>query len=262
MPELPDLEVLKDAINARYRGNLITGVDLRRPEFLKTRYFPPEVFKNSVLSSVSRRGKILIFTAQNGFKLVFHPMLRGWILDRAEDYVLKFSFSNGSDIFILEMENAGLMQLFIVKKPENLRILKSLGPEPLDDGFNTEYLKSIVRNSKDRIKKLITTQKVVAGIGNAYADEILWKAGINPFRKANTLKDQEIERLTDSTKEVLKEAIKVLKNISENGIPPFEYRDHMKIHRRDGKPCPRCGTPIEVKFEGERGTWWCPVCQP
>ncbi len=261
MPELPDLEVLKDSLNSRFGGKKITEVNLKRPEFLKTRFFPVEVFRNTTLVEVSRRGKVLIFSAQNGFKLVFHPMLRGWVLKQADDYILKFEFEDGSGLFFLEMEEVGLLQLYIVKKPENLRILKNLGPEPLTDDFGSQYFYEKAKSSRDSVKKLLTTQKIVAGIGNAYADEILWEARINPFKKSNTLSLNEVETLVKSTKLVLNEAIVTLKEVAAGDFPPFEYREHLKIHRRDGLPCPRCGTPIAVKFEGDRGTYWCPACQ-
>ncbi len=260
MPELPDLEVLKVFLNQKFAGEKIVGVELKGESFLKTKFFPPEVFKNSTLERINRRGKLLIFEADNGFKLVFHPMLRGWVKED-EGEIFTFKFESGKVLGIYEVEPVKLLQLYIVKKPENLRVLKSLGPEPIDSSFTADYLKNAAEGFKGTVKKLITTQKIVAGIGNAYADEILWHARINPFRKVSQLKAEDFENLVSSTKKVLKEAIEAISRASRGNIPPFEFREHMKIHRKEGQPCPRCGTPIEVKFEKERGTWWCPTCQ-
>ncbi len=261
MPELPDLEVLKDFIDSNFSGKNILEARLNNSKFLKTKYFPPKIFNKSKLSKVSRRGKILIFEASNGFKLVFHPMTRGWI-KIGEGEIFTLEFDDGTKIGIYEVEPVNLLQLFIVRKPENLSILKLIGPEPFEDKFNVDYLLLNSENFKGNIKKLLTTQKIVAGIGNAYVDEILWDAKINPFKKPGELGKSSFEAIVKSTKKVLSEAIKTLKEVSGKDLPPFEYREHLKVHRREGQPCPRCGTLIQAKFEGDRGTFWCPTCQP
>lgn len=261
MPELPDLEVLKDLINSRFSGKNILKARLNSEGFLKTKYFPPKIFNKSQLVKVTRRGKILIFEASNGFKLVFHPMTRGWI-KQEEGEIFTFEFDDGTRIGIYEVEPVNLLQLFIVRKLENLKILKSIGPEPFEDEFNADYLLSSSERFKGNIKKLLTTQKIVAGIGNAYADEILWNVKVNPFKKPDELEKSDFEAIVKSTREVLSKAIETLRGVSGKELPPFEYREHLKVHRREGQPCPRCGTEIQAKFEGDRGTFWCPVCQP
>ncbi len=261
MPELPDLEVLKDFINSNFSGKKIIEARLNNDLFLKTNYFSPEIFNKSRLIRVSRKGKILIFEASNDFKLVFHPMTKGWI--KLEDgEIFTFKFEDNSKIGIYEVEHVNLLQLFIVKKPENLRILKSMGPEPFDKKFNVDYLYSNSTKFKESIKKLLTKQKVVAGIGNAYADEILWYAKIYPFKKARELEKSDFDEIIKATKEVLSNAIEILRNIAYGNLPPFEYREHLKIHKKEGEPCPRCGAKIQARYEGDRGTFWCPVCQP
>ncbi len=261
MPELPDLEVLKDFLNSKFAGKNIVETRLNEEKFLKTKYFPPKIFNKSILTKITRRGKILIFEASNGFKLVMHPMTKGWIkLDEGD--IFTFEFEQGEKIGIYEVNPANLLQLFIVRKPENLNILKSIGPEPFGEKFNADYLSSKFEKFKGNIKKFITSQKVVAGIGNAYADEILWDARINPFKMPGELEKSNFETIVKSAKSVLNNAINVLKEISGDELPPFEYREHLKVHRKEGKPCPRCGTAIQARFEGDRGTFWCPVCQP
>ncbi len=263
MPELPDLEVLKEKLEERFLEKKVEEVEVINSKALRTKYFQPRVLKRGILKEIERKGKSLLFHFHSGFKLVFQPLLRGWISLDPEpnvDQLMKLKFE-GTELHFIEFEKRGLAGLFIVRKPEGLSFLKNLGVDPLSPDFKLEKFKELLRERKDNLKKFLLDQKAVCGIGNAYADEILWEARLSPFRKCGKLDESEMQKLFSSITKVLQEAIKVIREKAGDGLPPFEFREHLKVHRREGSPCPRCGAKIKAVWEGDRGTFYCPECQ-
>lgn len=264
MPELPDLEVLRRRLREGLLESKVLDIEVLSDRALKTRYFKPAVLKKGILREVSRKGKNLILEFHSGFKLLFQPLLKGWVSFEVPGEaapLLRLSFEGGRELYFIEYKNKGMAGLYIVRKLEGLSFMKKLGVDPLSEEFTIDYLAGAVGERKDRLKAFLVDQKIIAGVGNAYADEILWEARLSPFRICADLDESEVEELFRAVRSVLDSAISVLEEVSGEGLPPFEYREHLKVHRREGQPCPRCGAIIKAVYEGERGTFFCPECQ-
>ena len=141
-----------------------------------------------------------------------------------------------------------------------------MGPEPLDhETFHPDYFSTFRRSTRRTIKDVLMDQHVVAGLGNIYVDEALWRAEIHPLRVAGTLDDNEIARLTRAVKAALKAGVAhqgaSLRDYSTPDVGRGRMQDRFRVYGREGQPCPRCGTPIDKIRTAGRGTWYCPTCQ-
>jgi len=224
--------------------------------------------KGQRILDIKRRGKYIIFALSGGDNLIFHLKMTGQLLVRSNTaeigrYVrMVFHLDDSRQLRFADMRKLG--RVYLVDDAE--AIVGTLGPEPLADDFKLEDFAQILRGRSGRIKPLLLNQRFIAGVGNIYANEILFAAGIHPLRKADTLAPAEVEALYHAIRQVLRQAI------AERGTT-FDgaYRDargrrgrhqeSLKIFRREGKPCPRCGTPIARIVLGGRGTYFCPRCQ-
>ena len=265
MPELPDLEVVKKVLREKIRQSRITRVDIKSPITVKkpiARQLPAEI-EGITITDIDRRGKMLIFYLDNGKKIVLHMMLYGRLqycpvtLPLTKDNLIIFNF-NG---YQLRLNDARRMaKLYCVDDLTQVMELKKLGPEPLAKNFTLETLQNIFKKQWTKIKALLMDQSKIAGIGNAYADEILFAAGIHPAKPATSLGLDEQKRLFTAMQEVMTSSMEeIISHIGER--IEVEYRDHLKVHGRAGKPCPHCGSIIAGIKIGGRGTAFCPSCQ-
>jgi formamidopyrimidine-DNA glycosylase len=153
----------------------------------------------------------------------------------------------------------------VVRTLEDIGYLKAIGPEPLEPGFTPEVLASQLRRRNVAIKTLLLDHKVVAGIGNIYASEILFRAGLSPKRKAKNLKRQEIVRLHQAIRAVLKEAVRMrgtsMRNYRDGHGMPGRYLRVVRVYGRDGQPCFECGKPVKRIVQAQRSTYFCSQCQ-
>ena len=155
-------------------------------------------------------------------------------------------------------------KVYMVKQGDfaSLPLFADLGPEPLSDEFTEEAFREHLRHFRGQIKSVIRNDSLVAAIGNAYADEILFAAGIHPYRKRIELPEEAEVRLHQAIRSVLGDAAAIVADrVEEEGIPVDEYRDHLKVHRRGGQPCPKCGSPITEITSNQRITSFCRHCQ-
>ncbi len=227
--------------------------------------------QGQTIASVKRRGKYLLLELDSQDTLVIHLRMTGRLtqtrLPLAGDDMKHLRFIIGFS------ENRGLAfhdtrrfgKAFILSREVSGEYWKKLGPEPLGNSFNARHLKVVVGNRKGPIKSLLLNQSQIAGIGNIYADESLFQAGIHPLRPAGDLADEEINQLSRAIKETLKRAIKL------EGSSIDSYRDSLgergrfqetfRVHRRQGEPCPSCKSTIKKIRVGGRGTYFCPKCQ-
>jgi formamidopyrimidine-DNA glycosylase len=137
-----------------------------------------------------------------------------------------------------------------------------MGPDVLAPDLTEEVFRERLRRYSGQIKSILVNHKFVAGIGNAYSDEILWEAGIHPYRKRTQLTDQEIGRLYQAMHWVIAWATEIVAEKMQESLDYSEWRDHLRVHRRGGQPCPRCGNPISEITAGQRITSFCRHCQP
>ncbi len=267
MPELPDLEVLKEVLASRILGREIDSARALRPGIVKTASPMINSLSERAFSSVSRRGKYLILTVEPRFHLVVHLMVAGrFVLCRGGTKItkatgLQIAFADGEDLRLIENGPIKLAKVHAVEDPLDVEGVASAGVEPLSPDFTVQLLKDLGRGRRCHVKKLLTDQRAIAGIGSAYADEIMFASHLSPVRYVSTLSDDEFVRLHDATISVLSEAIEEIRNRIGDSLFTDDIRDFLAVYKRTGEPCPICGAKIaEIRYANTR-TYYCPVCQ-
>jgi formamidopyrimidine-DNA glycosylase len=267
MPELPEVETIKNELLPHVLGRAIEGVDIfwdkmvRQPSLKE---FRSRIIGRKI-TGMSRRGKYLFFHLSSGDVLVMHMKMTGSLLVNPSDGRFSraiFHLDKGIDLHFWDPRKFGVMWL----AEDAGAVDGMLGPEPLDDDFTPDFLAEILRKRTAPIKPLLIDQSIIAGIGNMYADEALFEAKIHPLKPAGKLTRDEIERLHSAIRHVLQKAIakkgaSVRNYIRPDGMPGTAH-DEFNVAHGVGKSCPRCGTPIKRIVVRGRGTYLCPRCQP
>lgn len=267
MPELPELEVLKEVLERRVVGREIGMVRILRPGVLSMGGVPVEALNGNLFSEVSRRGKHLVLSAGRDLHMVIHLMTAGrLIICRGNTRATKatsliVAFSDGKDLRLVENGPVKLVQVHMVKDPLQVKRIAQQGIEPLSSALTTVALNDMVAKRRRQAKRLLTDQQMIAGIGSTYADEILFNAKISPVRYVNTLCSMEIEQLRRSITKVLENAIEQIRIRIGDSLFTDEVRDFMRVYKRTGQACLVCGTKIaEIRYANTR-TYYCPRCQ-
>jgi formamidopyrimidine-DNA glycosylase len=267
MPELPDLEILREVLENRVLGRKIIGASAVRAKIVKSKDLSLDLLTNKSFSAVSRRGKYLIFSLEDKLSLVIHLMLAGrFVLCRSDTRLtkatgLRIAFLDGEDLRLIENGNIKLVEVYVVYDPNDVGGIAAAGIEPLSGAFNLAMLKELVHGRRCHVKKFLTDQRVIAGIGSAYADEIMFESRLSPVRYMNTLTDVELVRLQKAIVTVLSEAIEQIRKETGDSLFTDDIRDFLKVYKRTGQPCPVCGAKIsEIRYANTR-TYYCPVCQ-
>lgn len=267
MPELPDLEVIKEFLQDHVVGQEIAEVEVVRP--IVARNLAGGDFATRLtgqgVKQVNRRGKFLILALDSGDCLVINPMLAGRLHyaprreRRLRETFVILHLADGMDLRYTDARTMG--KVYLTDDLAKVPGFAELGPEALDPNLTLELFRERLRQYRGEIKGILTNQSFVAGIGDAYADEICWQVGVYPFGKRPKLSDEDIARLYQAMHEVLSEALAILRERAGADIH-VEIRDFLKVHGRGGQPCPRCGTAIsEIKAQ-QRLTNFCRQCQP
>ncbi|MDP3991150.1 MAG: DNA-formamidopyrimidine glycosylase [Candidatus Nealsonbacteria bacterium] len=242
MPELPEVETIRSQLNRKIVGKKLDG---------------------KMIIKVRRRAKLLIIDFKDGSSLVFHLKLTGQLIFNGEvsSHTRKvFKFNGGSKLVFNDMRKFGWWKF--VKNTKEME--EKFGPESLAVSFKT-FKNLLMNHSKAKIKPLLMDQKVIAGIGNIYSDEILFAAKVHPLRQAETLKDKEVRQIFKSMRKILNLAVKhhgssvqdYLDSCGEKG----DYVKYHKVYQKEGKKCARCQSLIKrIKISG-RSTHFCPACQ-
>jgi len=275
MPELPEVEtVVRDLRSHGLENSEIIGVDVRWPRTLVET--TPDQFQLSVtgrkITRIDRRAKYIVLSLDNGDRLLIHLRMTGKLRFSA----LEDGLGKHDHIAIL-LAGGRLLVFNDTRKFGRFRLisdghnpLDALGPEPLSEHFTAVALQERLRGKTGRIKPLLLNQTIVAGLGNIYVDEALWQARINPEQCADTLGRKEISRLHQAIQQVLQNAVDNNGTTLGTGQDNFysvagnrgRNADNLKVFRRDGLPCPRCGTVLARSIVAQRGTHFCPHCQP
>ncbi len=272
MPELPFVQVLVDTLAPEVRGRTIASVVVASPSAVKTAAPPVTAAVGRRITAVGRRGKLVVLTLDGDLVLVVHLMRDGRLqvvpgrphrLRLPRPVVLALRLDDGRDLRLTESGSRRRAGVYLLRAAEADRSepLAGLGPEPLSDGFAVDAFARSLRSSPGQLKAVLTRQRVVAGIGNAYADDILWEARLSPFAPAARLTDGDVARLHAAVRGVLAEALERYRAHFGGRLPAAEPADLLRVHRRGGEPCPRCGTPIRVVYYADRETYYCPACQ-
>lgn len=264
MPEIPELEVLKENLCTSLDGKSVKGISILKPYIQKT--LVPADIADQRVTGVERRAKYISVVLER-HRITVHLMLAGRFKLIASDRKAPASsaalieFEDATSLALAEEGSLKKMCMWVFAEPETIDDLKELGPEPLSQGFTLERLEALLSHSAERIKNFLLNQVKIAGIGNAYSDEILWRARLSPAKQASKLSHEDAEALYNAIRSALLEAIEETRRLTGAKIEINETRPFMNVHRRKGEPCPRCGTRIEWVSTTSRDTFYCPKCQ-
>jgi formamidopyrimidine-DNA glycosylase len=267
LPELPEVETIKNELIPRILGRQFTDVSIRDTKAVKQ----PSVqeFHSNLIGQtirdLERRGKYLIFRLSEGPTLVIHLKMTGALLlnpEQTDRYArVIFYLDDGSRLVFTDRRRLGALWLLENK----LTVTSKLGPEPLAVDFTVDTLGERLRKRQAPIKAVLLDQGFIAGIGNMYADEALFAAKIHPLRKASSLSQLEIKNLHRAIVDVLRSAIDSKGASINTYIRPGGQlgtaHNNFRVAHRGGKPCPVCGTPIERLAIRNRGSYFCAKCQ-
>lgn len=270
MPELPEVQALADFLRGRIVDQAITAVELGSISVLKTYDPAPQALSGLLVSDVQRHGKFVDIDA-DGLHLIFHLARAGWLRwsEEAPKALLKpgrspiamrVRLSDGSGFDLTEAGTKKGLAAYVVHDPADVPGIASLGPDPLADDFDLAAFRALLEGKRTQIKGLLRDQSVLAGVGNAYSDEVLHAAKLSPFALASSLDDEEIERLFAALQETLRGAV-----AAAAGKPAAELKDAkragMRVHGRTGEQCPVCGDVVrEVSF-ADSSLQYCATCQ-
>ena len=269
MPELPEVETTRRGIRPALVGQTVDAFRLREPRLRwpVDRGLGAAVVGQRVLE-VERRAKYLLIRLERG-TLIAHLGMSGSLRvlpaaapPRLHDHY-DLVFGSGQCLRFNDPRRFG--SLHWCSDPAAHALLAALGPEPLEPGFDADYLARRARGRRAAVKVFLMDQRIVVGVGNIYASEALFRAGVRPRRAAGRLRRAEWQRVVEAVRTVLEEAIRdggtTLRDyVSADGTPGY-FRQQLYVYERTGEPCRRCATPIRHLVQGQRSTWFCPTCQ-
>ena len=268
MPEAPDLQVIKEFLNARLPGQVVQRAQVLRPTVVRS--LAAEELAVDVVGRrfgpVERHAKALVLPLEPCRRLIIHPMLAGRLqYCPPETKTTKRTFlvlgMNGMDLRYLDERQMGMVYYVHPEQLDQVPRQEGQAPDVLDQPLDFEEFAARLRAFRGEVKGILTRGDFVGGIGNAYADEVLFAAGLSPFKRRKELTQDDLRHLHLAIPQVLGEALEVLRK----RVPPdihVEVRDFLKVHRRGGHPCPCCGHPISEITANQRVTSYCRRCQP
>jgi formamidopyrimidine-DNA glycosylase len=271
VPELPDLTIVAEELQARATGRLVLKATAPTPILVRATPSDLAQLAGTAITTARRRGKFLLLTFArddvDDLVLASNPMLAGrfWLLDSGIQKVrartgLRLRFADGGELRYVDREMLG--KLYLVR-PDGLDAIPGwteMGPDADDPELTLERFRERIRRHPGELKSLLRNSRFVAGIGNAYSDEILWEAQLAPLRRRSTLKPEEVDRLYAAMRSVLADATVRLRTL----VPPdiqLQHREFLKVHLRGGEACPRCGRILR-QIGGDEATTFCRTCQP
>jgi formamidopyrimidine-DNA glycosylase len=270
VPELPEVQALVDFLAERTVGLAVTGVELGSFSVLKTFDPPPQALTGAPVDGVSRHGKFIDIDC-DGVHLIFHLARAGWLRwsDAMPNTVLRpgkspialrTRFSDSSGFDLTEAGTKKRLAAYLVRDPQDVPGIATLGPDPLAPEFTRAAFGELLAGRRSQLKGLLRDQGFIAGVGNAYSDEILHVAKMSPFAMAASLDDEAVDRLYAALRDTLSSAV-----ATASGKPAKELKDAkragMRVHGRTGESCPVCGDTVrEVSF-ADSSLQYCATCQ-
>ena len=270
MPELPEVETTRRGIEPHILGKTIEKLVVRQP---RLRWPVPATLARQIkgrrITQVARRAKYLLLSTENG-TLIIHLGMSGSLRIASHDDKpgahdhIDMQLNDGSLLRYTDPRRFGAW-LWTREDPATHELLRQLGPEPLGDAFDGDFLFAQSRGRKLAVKSFLMDSHRVAGVGNIYANEALFMAGIHPQRRAGRISRQRYQTLAEAVRKVLGAAIRqggtTLRDFSNGEGKPGYFQQSLKVYGRKGAPCPVCATPIAESRTGQRSTFYCPRCQ-
>jgi formamidopyrimidine-DNA glycosylase len=281
MPELPEVEALARFLRDSASGRVVSRVEPLAFSVLKTFDPPVSALLGGSVADVRRHGKFLDIGVAPpvgsdppaaALRLVTHLARAGWLRwsDRQPTrparpgrgpLALRVMFTDGAGFDLTEAGTQKRLAVYVVRDPADVPGIARLGIDPLAAEFTPEHLRELLTAAgRAQIKKVLTDQSVIAGVGNAYSDEVLWAARLSPFKPAANLNEEELAHLYEALTDTLRDAVEAAAGLAAGRLKAEKKRG-LAVHGRTGEPCPRCGSTIrEVSF-ADRSLQYCPTCQ-
>jgi len=273
MPELPEVETVRRGLTNLVKNAVINSVEVR---YLKMVSPESPLFEQALqgktIERIDRRGKYLLFRFNDHLTMVSHLRMEGKYDVQPEGSVVTkhthviFHLSDGRELRYTDTRKFGRMRLINTGDENVIPGLKAMGPEPTEKTLKLDYMKKIFRKSHRTIKPFLLDQSKIAGLGNIYVDETLWLSQINPLQQTDELPDEKIADLRDAIIDEIGIAIKghgtTVHSFSTAFGEAGNFQNHLHVYGKQGEPCERCGTTIEKIKVAQRGTHFCPHCQP
>lgn len=272
MPELPEVETIRRQMEKAIVGRRIAGVTVRYAGRISPK---ADAFARRIvgarIASAGRRAKLLLLGLSNGETLVAHLKMTGRFLLVPKGAVptththVVFALSGGNDLHFEDARKFGYLRVHATADLER-DVFAKYGPEPLDPSFTAAKFAMCVRGRpRKQVKPLLMEQSCIAGVGNIYADEALWRAGVRPQRKVASLTNDELSRLHAGVQESLRESLRLRGTSADRYVDLHGKKGknvaRLNVYGRGGEPCPRCRRPVKKVVFAGRGTHFCPVCQ-
>nr|WP_243757513.1 DNA-formamidopyrimidine glycosylase family protein [Allobranchiibius sp. GilTou38] len=267
---MPEVQGLTDFLRARVVDLAMTGVEVGSFSVMKTFDPPPQALQGLLVTGVERHGKFIDIDA-DGVHLIFHLARAGWLRWSEQSpatmlrpgkspIALRVRFSDGAGFDLTEAGTQKRLAAYVVRSPQDVPGIASLGPDPLHESFTRDVFAGILEGRRTQIKGLLRDQSVIAGVGNAYSDEVLHAAKLSPYAVAGSLSEEQVSVLYDALEQILRGAV-----ATASGKPAKDLKDAkragMRVHGRTGEACPVCGDVVrEVSF-ADRSMQYCATCQ-
>ena len=272
MPELPEVETIRRQLAPRVERRVLTTLEIDDPRW--TQPLEPEEVEAAVsgrlVEALSRRGKYLVWGLEDDVHLIMHLRMTGTLLldpPPGTPYGrVRFALDDGARLVFCDPRRFGTGELARSSEELSAFFAARLGVEPLSDEFTLERLRTLARGRRAPVKAFLLDQSNIAGVGNIYADEALFRARIHPLRPAGTLRRGQLEALRDAVVDALRAGIDAggatIDDFRHADGVAGAFQDEFLVHRRRGEPCVVCGTPVRKMVAGGRGTYACERCQP
>jgi formamidopyrimidine-DNA glycosylase len=270
VPELPEVQALVAFLTANAVGQVVARVDVASINVLKTFDPPVSSLQGLEVTGAARFGKFLDLDV-SGLHLVTHLSRAGWLHWRASlppappkpgksPLALRVHLASQAGFDLTEQGTQKRLAVYVVRNPQDVPGIARLGPDPLADSFTLEAFRTLIGGDRSQIKGLLRDQGKIAGIGNAYSDEILHAARLSPFKPASNLTEEETQTLYDALRGVLSDAVERASGLNAGDLKA-EKKLGMRVHGRSGQPCPVCGDTVRAVSFADSSLDYCPTCQ-
>jgi formamidopyrimidine-DNA glycosylase len=270
VPELPEVQALTAGLADHMAGKRVERCQLTSFSALKTVEPPLEDLIGRTVVTVERRGKfvcidsggpwLVVHLARGGWVKWYDALPKGPLRPGRSPIALRVGLEDGSGLDITEMGHEKRLALWVVRAPEDVEPLAALGIDPLGPDFTVDALASLLQGTSATLKTVLTTQSLIAGVGNAYSDEALHRARLSPYKKSGNLDGPEVARLHDAVVGVLSEAVGRAASLGIAELKGDKKRA-MQVHGRTGEPCPVCGDTVRQVSFATKSLQYCPTCQ-